>query len=88
MTIVSLLMWLPHAVTTFLYFQSSTSIIKFLSLQGILRLEYSLKTLYMMNSLVNPIVYTIRMPEFRKALLLLFKCQRRQNARDIPLHAI
>ena len=84
MTIVSILMWLPYAVFAFLF---ETSIIN-LSSQERLRLEYSLKTLYMMNSLVNPVVYTIRMPEFRKALLLLFKCQRRQNARVIPLHTL
>ena len=85
MTIVSLLMWLPHAVFIFL---DQTAIIKFLSSQESVRLDFSLKILYFMNSLVNPIVYTIRMPEFRKALLLLFKRQRRQNARDIPLHAL
>ena len=86
MTIVSLLMWLPHAVSTFIFAQSSA--LKLLSLQQELRLDFSLKILYLMNSLVNPIVYTIRIPEFWKALLLLFKCQRRQNARDIPLHAL
>ena len=85
MTIVSLLMWLPHAVFTFLY---QTGIIKFLSSQESVRLDFSLKILYFMNSLVNPIVYTIRIPEFRKALLLLFKRQRRQNAQVIPLHAL
>ncbi|CAH3174527.1 unnamed protein product [Porites lobata] len=86
MTIASLLMWLPFAAYTFLLSQSS--IMKFLSFQEILRLDFSLTILYFMNSLVNPIVYTIRIPEFRKALLQLFKCQRRQNARDIPLHAL
>ena len=86
MTIVSLLMWLPLAVLTFLYFPSSVR--KFFSPQESIRLDFSLIILYFMNSLVNPIVYTIRMPEFRKALLLLFKRQRRQNARDIPLHAL
>ena len=86
MTIVSLLMWLPHATFT-IYFQSSSWIF-LLSVQDIYRLEYSLKILYLMNSFVNPIVYTIRMPEFRRALLVLFKRQRRQNARDIPLHAL
>ena len=86
MTMVSLLLWLPFAVYFFLRFQSS--ILNFLSLQEFLRLNYSLTILCFMNSLVNPIVYTIRMPEFRKALLLLFKRQRRQNARDIPLHAL
>ena len=86
MTITSLLMWLPDAVFIFLLFQSSA--LKFLSPQEFVRLSFSLTILYLMNSLVNPIVYTIRMPEFRKALLLLFKRQRRQNARDIPLHAL
>ena len=86
MTIVSLLMWLPYAVLIFLLFR--TSIMKFLTPLELLRLLLSLTILYFMNSLVNPIVYTIRIPEFRKALLLLFKRQRRQNARDIPLHAL
>ena len=86
MTIVSLLMWLPDTVLTFSSIQSS--IMKFLSFQELQRLNLSLSILYFMNSLVNPIVYTIRMPEFRKALLVLFKRQRRQNARDIALHAL
>ena len=85
MTIVSLLMWLPYVVATFLYFQSS---LKFLSLQESFRLESSLRILYFMNSLVNPIVYTLRMPEFRNALLLLFKCRQRRNNNIIPLHAL
>ena len=85
MTIVSLLMWLPYAVATYLYFQSS---LKFLSLQESFRLESSLRILYFMNSLVNPIVYAMRMPEFRNALLLLFKCQQRRNDNIIPLHAL
>ncbi|XP_073231576.1 uncharacterized protein [Porites lutea] len=85
MTIVSLLMWLPFAVFAFLY---QTGIIRFLSFQEVLRLDFSLKILYLMNSHVNSIVYTIRIPEFRKALLLLFKRQRRQNAQVIPLHAL
>ena len=84
MTIVSLLMWLPHAVFIVLYIRSS--ITKFLSLQELALLDYSLNVLCLMNSLVNPIVYTIRMPEFRKALLALFKRQQRQNADVIHLH--
>ena len=88
MTVVSLLMWLPYAVLIFLALQSWTTTMEFLSLQEVLRLEFSLIILHFMNSLVNPIVYTIRIPEFRKALLLLFKRQRRQNARDIPLHGL
>ena len=85
MTIVSLLMWLPSLVFNFLFVQSG---MKFLSKQEIYRLDVSLNILFMMNSLVNPIVYLIRIPEFRKALLVLCKRQRRQNVRDIPLHAL
>ena len=85
MTIVSLLMWLPSVVFNFLLAQSG---LKSLSEQEMFRLDFSLVILFMMNLLVNPIVYTIRIPEFRKALLVLFKRQRRQNARDIPLHAL
>ncbi|CAH3183542.1 unnamed protein product [Porites lobata] len=89
MTIVSLLTWLPRGVfVIFLRFQSFTSITEFPSSEKLVRLKFSLIILSFMNSLVNPIVYTIRIPEFRKALLLLFKRQRRQNARDIPLHAL
>ena len=86
MTIVSLLMWLPF--TVYCFHLSQSSIRKFLSFQELKRLDCFLTILFYMNSLVNPIVYTIRIPEFRKALLLLFKRQRRQNARDIPLHAL
>ena len=87
MTIVSLLMCLPYTVLIFVRFQTGIGelLLSFPELEG--RLRFSLIILNFMNSLVNPIVYTIRIPEFRKALLLLFKRQRRQNARDIPLHA-
>ena len=68
MTIVSLLMWLPFAVYFFLVIQFS--IMESLSFQELVRLDLFLTILYWLNSLVNPIVYTIRMPEFRKALLL------------------
>ena len=88
MTIVSLLMCLPYAVFIFLRFLTGIGklLLSFPELD--VRLRFSLIILNFMNSLVNPIVYTMRMPEFRKALLLLFKCQRRQNALDIPLHAL
>ena len=87
MTIVSLLTWLPYPLLVFLGL--NTSITEFPSSEKLVRLKFSLIILFLMNSLVNPILYTIRIPEFRKALLLLFKRrQRRQNARDILLHAL
>ena len=86
MTIVSLLLWLPYAVATFVYY--TTDSIRSLSLTKRTRLNSSLLLLFYTNSFVNPVVYTIRMPEFRKALLLLFTRRQRQNAAAvIPLHA-
>ena len=85
MTIVSLLLWLPYAVATFIY--HTTDSIRSLSYTKIMRLNLSLPLLFYSNSFVNPVVYTIRMPEYRKALLLLFTRRQRQNAAAIPLQA-
>ena len=83
MTIVSLLLWLPYVVQNFVPFSVLDT--KFSSLTY-LRLRLSFTLLRHTNSLVNPIIYTIRMPEFRKALLKFFKSRQRQNV-AIPLHA-
>ena len=82
MTIVSLLLCLPYARYIFIFFPDLHS---FSSLT-FFRLRLSFFLLYHTNSLVNPIIYTIRMPEFRRALLILFKRRQRQNA-AIPLQA-
>ena len=74
MTIVSLLMWLPYVIAALSHLRS-------------MRLRNSLGALFCANSFVNVIVYTIRMPEFKKAILELFKRRQRQNAAVIPLHA-
>ena len=86
MTIVSLLLWLPFNIATFVY--HTTDSIRSLSDTKIMRLNTYLLLLFYTNSFVNPVVYTIRMPEYRKALLLLFtRRQRQNNAAVIPLHA-
>ena len=85
MTIVSVLLWLPFTVATFVY--HTTNSIRSLSNTKITRLNLFLLLLFCTNSFVNPVVYTIRMPEFRKALLLLFTRRQRQNAAVIPLRA-
>ena len=82
MTIVSLLLWLPYVVYTFNPFY----VIDKFSFRTYLRLKLSFSLLYHTNSLVNPIIYTIRIPEFRRALLILFKRRQRQNV-GIPLQA-
>jgi len=85
MTIVSLLLWLPFVVATFVYY--TTDSIRSLSYTKRKRLNMSLLLLFCTNSFVNPVVYTVRMPKFRKALLLLFTRRQRQNAAVIPLRA-
>ena len=82
MTIVSLLLWLPFVVHTLVL---GSVLVRFSFLTH-LRWRLSFSLLYLTNSLVNPIIYTIRMPEFRRALLILFKRRQRQNA-AIPLQA-
>ena len=84
MTIVSLLLWLPFAVATFVYY-TTDSIRSFSGIKR-MRLNLSLLLLFYTNSFVDPVVYTIRMPEYRKALLSLFTRRQRQNA-VIPLQA-
>ena len=76
MTIVSVLLWLPYVVYTFVL---RSGLVRFSFLIH-LRLRLSFTLLYHTDSLVNPIIYTIRMPEFRRALLILFKRRQRQNA--------
>ena len=80
MTIVSLLFWLPYLIFTFVILTGRHS----LSFQQMMRVRFILLLLFYTNSFVNPIIYTIRIPEFRRALIALFTCRKRQNA-AIPL---
>ena len=85
MTIVWLLIWLPFALGSFVYL-TSNSIYSLYYLKH-LNAQYALLVLSYANSLVNPFIYTIRMPEFRKALLILFKLRQKQDAAMIRLQA-
>ena len=82
-TLVSLLLWLPFNI--YLLVDWSTDILNSLSFKERFDLEYSLRFLFYANSLVNPILYTIRMPDFKKALLSLFRRHQRENV-AIPLN--
>ena len=82
-TLVSLLLWLPCNI--YLLVAWSTDILNSLSFKESFDLECSLNFLLFANSLVNPILYTIRMPDFKKALLSLFRRHQRENV-AIPLN--
>ena len=79
-TVTSSVLWLPYTISTFLFYV--TDIFASLAHSKSVLLNYVLIFVFFANSLVNPIFYTIRMPEFRRALLLLF-CPRRQILRTV-----
>ena len=83
-TLVSLLLWLPYNISVFLK-STHAIILDSLSFSEYFRLNYSLNFLFFANSLVNPILYAIRMSDFKKALVSLLRRHQRENA-AIPLN--
>ena len=70
-TVVSLLLWLPITIRYLL------SVYSFVPWWVDFRLFYAFNVLCLANSLVNPILYAIKMPNFKRALVSLFRCQQR-----------
>ena len=85
-TVVSLLVCLPHFIWYSVLFSGKFAIWQSSSAY---HLDNTFLALYYANALVNPILYAIRMPEYRSALLELFckRTQRQQRqAAVLPLH--
>ena len=83
-TFVSLLMWLPYIVQSFLYYTTDTTFKSYPS-----HLTCLAGTLLILNSLVNPILYVIRIPQFNKAVKALFcKTPHQGQGRVLPLHVM
>ena len=80
-TLVSLLMWLRFTIYSLLLatFQS------FLPSRVIRHLLQALIVLFYANSLANPILYAIRMPDFKRALISLFRRRQQRRVEIIPL---
>ena len=81
-TSLSLLFWLPYIITFFLYFP--TNILSSLSEIVLFRLYCVSSFLLYANSFLNPILYTMRMPGFRRALKMLCR-QRPQTDRQVQI---
>ena len=79
-TVVSLLLTRPFIIAHLCFFlQLYTSII--------VHLQLSLYFMFYANSLVNPLLYTVRIPEFKKALLSILHCRSQpQPAPAFPLN--
>ena len=73
-TVVSLLLTLPSIILrTYGFYEFPT--LQMISVRTYFLLDHSFLLLFYLNSLVNPAFYTIRMPEFRKALFSFFSCR-------------
>ena len=74
-TVLSLLLWLPFTIFTVL----SVYLPSFLPPYPVSsHLSDAFIVLFYANSLVNPILYAVRMPDFKRALVSLFRGQQRQ----------
>jgi len=83
-SVVFFLLYLPHVTAHYAVSISKFEILQSLSFSGIFHLEFALWVLFYSNSLVNPILYAIRMPEYRSALLAFF-CKRPQQQRQVEV---
>ena len=78
MTVVSLMLCLPFVFKFWFYVSSFAS--------TYFHLHNAFMFLYFANSLVNPILYAFRMPEFKRALVSLLRCRSQPAAdQDFPL---
>ena len=79
-TFLSLVLWLPYIVNRLLMEASNFSVIPPLHLE--LFFAFSFHT----NSFINPILYLIKIPRFRRAFIGLFKisCPQRRQVQVLP----
>ena len=79
----SLLSWLPVIIYSILY--SSQKFPK-LSLRSFFHIRMSLLSICLFNSIVNPVIYAMRMPEFRASVSQIFcRTCNRASQPDLPL---
>ena len=83
-TVVSLLLYLPHVIWLFVLYIGKFEIFRSLSSVAY-HLHAALLFLAYANSLVNPILYAIRMPEYRSAALALFRKRPQRQRQVLPL---
>ena len=85
-TVVSLLLTLPIIIFRIREIVA-ISTYTMISPRTYYRLKYSFLFLLFTNSLVNPVLYTFRMPEFRRTLFSFFNCRfQPQSAQVFPLN--
>ncbi|XP_068680934.1 substance-K receptor-like isoform X2 [Montipora foliosa] len=75
-TIVSAILLLPNGILHICFYLSSGEWLETISHH---HLTYSLESLFYANSLINPLLYAFKMPQFKRALFLLFRCRSRSE---------
>jgi len=83
-TVVSLLLCLPHIIWKYVSYIGNYAIWQSLSITVAYHLDNALFVLIYANSFANPILYAIRIPEYRSALLALF-CKRPRQQRQVEV---
>ena len=78
-TIVSLILVMPFTIFWFVFCVTSGEMFETISYQTWPHLSYSLVCLLYANSLINPLLYALKMPEFKRALFLLLRCRYRSE---------
>ena len=77
-TLVSLLLWLPNGIYLLAVWLTGICNYRIAYPKG-LTWGYFMRFLFYANSLVNPILYAVRMPDFKKALISFFRCHQRED---------
>ncbi|XP_068718851.1 QRFP-like peptide receptor [Montipora capricornis] len=86
-TIVSLILAMPFTIFWFLVCVTLGEMSETISYETWLRLFYSLRCLLYANSVINPLLYALKMPEFKRALFLLLRCRSRlEPVKVFPLN--
>ena len=89
-TVVSLMLYLPYVIFHYVVYSYKYEIWRSLPPSVGFHLDSGFTFLFYGNSLVNPILYAIRLPEYRSAVLALFRKrpQQRRQVADFPLRDI
>ncbi|XP_068700807.1 QRFP-like peptide receptor [Montipora foliosa] len=88
-TIVSLILMMPFTIFWFLVYVTSGEMVDIISHETGLHLAQSLRCLFYANSVINPLLYALKMPEFKRALFLLLCCRSRSEPVEVfPLNDI
>ena len=86
-TVVSLILLLPYLIAHFIAYVSSRESFEEISPQTRWLSEYFLTFLLYANFFINPLLYAYKMPEFKRALLLLLHCRfRSEPVQVFPLN--